>query len=134
MRHFTACDSTSISIFFSFRGREWFVLFFYFFTPCSVIPLISFSKPSRQMTEERMHRVGRRKVRSEWRRDGERLQRRQQHHHKQTSFSPLIRRWPISITTSRTRRSVTTGEVESAIDSHVRVSTVDFQHLRRTRL
>ncbi|KAJ6411032.1 hypothetical protein OIU84_007727, partial [Salix udensis] len=41
-----------------------------------------------------MHRGGRRKVRSEGRRDGERLQRRQQHHHKQASFSPLVRRWP----------------------------------------
>uniref|UniRef100_A0A6N2MEP8 Uncharacterized protein n=1 Tax=Salix viminalis TaxID=40686 RepID=A0A6N2MEP8_SALVM len=46
------------------------------------------------MTEERMHRAGRRKVRSEWCREGERLQRRQQHHHKQASFSPLVRRWP----------------------------------------
>ncbi|KAB5524119.1 hypothetical protein DKX38_021868 [Salix brachista] len=34
-----------------------------------------------------MHRAGRRKVRSEGRRDGERLA-------KQASFSPLVRRWP----------------------------------------
>jgi hypothetical protein len=48
----------------------------------------------RQMTEERMHRAGRRKMR-EGCRDGERLLHRQQHHHKQASFSQ-VRRWPIS--------------------------------------
>jgi len=41
-----------------------------------------------------MHRAGRRKMR-EGCRDGERLQQRQQHHHKQASFSQA-RRWPIS--------------------------------------
>jgi hypothetical protein len=59
------------------------VSFVFIFIPCSVLPL-SFSKPSRQMTEERMHRAGRRKMK-EGCRDGERLQQRQQHHHKLTS-------------------------------------------------
>ena len=68
---------------FSSRERAWFLLFGVFF-----------NSMFRQMTEERMHRAGRRKMREGYR-DGERLQQRQQHHHKQASFSQ-VRRWPIS--------------------------------------
>ncbi|KAJ6969703.1 LOW QUALITY PROTEIN: hypothetical protein NC653_034289 [Populus alba x Populus x berolinensis] len=53
----------------------------------SSISNIFFSREA-MMTEERMHRAGRRKLK-EGCRDGERLQQRQQHHHKQASFSQL---------------------------------------------
>ena len=72
VRHFTV-SQTVIQVpflIFSYRERAWFLLFIFSYSMFSS-PL-SFSMPSRQMTEERMHRAGRRKKR-EGCRNGERL-------------------------------------------------------------